>query len=879
MTARPLLATLQHRARRVMDEPPVVPSVKALLSVDGGTCPRDGSALVFDPWSPDRHRCPTCGDVARGDRHHRAWARWQHLWLGERIACLAALALEGNQDAAARGAALLAEYASRYVTYPNSDNVLGPSRLFFSTYLESIWVTNTFQGALSLRETGALDDDVLAATNRMAEEAATLITEFNEGFSNRQTWHNAALVALALWFEDEELLRASLEGPTGLVAHLTQGFGADGAWFEGENYHLFALRGLLIGLDLARTAGLDAFGDKDLAARLGAALRAPLLTALPDLTFPARKDSRFGVSLAQPMYLELWEVGASLLPDAADLADWLELLYAAPAPPARDFDSWLHDAGRPAPPRRTRADLSWWMSTLPERASGSQGAGWKPASRLLQGQGLAVLRTGDRYASLECGGAGGGHGHPDRLHLTLHQDGVHWLPDPGTGSYVSRDLAWYRSTMAHNAPRLDGVSQSLAQASCLAFDARDEWSWVQGRFGDVVRTVVSGPAHLLDVVELSSAASHVLDLPWHIGGEWEVTSPGAWEPASLDEPFVTAAEQWIPAAGGAVSVRARTGSASLALSMVGAATLLRVTAPGLPGGPSAPFLLARTTGSAVRIVSAITRDAAAPGVRAEGELYLVEQGGAVTRHHPVHEGWQVEAPGGTVTLGGRRVVEAVAPPPAHRESGAHVVAPFHDGAVGELAGGEPQLVIDRADQYRRSEEPWDEEGSFSAVGWVGWHDGGLAVVVEVTKPECTFRPANATPLLLDNEPDDIHSDGIELFAQLAAGKPVFGFLMVPEAGGTVRTSGAGGTVGEPGMVAALWMPTEGGYRIEARVELPGWDHLTPGSEIGFDLLVNEMRPGRVRRAGQLVWGGDGGWVWLRGDRQDPAQLGTLELGA
>src|SRR5256885_13563329 len=46
-----------------------------------------------------------------------------------------------------------------------------------------------------------------------------------------------------------------------------------------------------------------------------------------------------------------------------------------------------------------------------------------------------------RYVSLECGQLGGGHGHPDRLHFTLHAGGVHWLADPGTGSYVARDVA------------------------------------------------------------------------------------------------------------------------------------------------------------------------------------------------------------------------------------------------------------------------------------------------------------------------------------------------------------------------------------------------------------------------------------------------------
>src|SRR6267154_1571767 len=123
---------------------------------------------------------------------------------------------------------------------------------------------------------------------------------------------------------------------------------------------------------------------------------------------------------------------------------------------------------------------------------------WSPRSVLLESQGLPVLRAAGRYVSLECGPYGGGHGHADRLHLTLHADGVHWLADPGTGSYVAHDLFWYRSTLAHNAPRLDGTSQSPGGAVCETFDISGEWAWVRGRYGEIARTVVSGPGYLLD---------------------------------------------------------------------------------------------------------------------------------------------------------------------------------------------------------------------------------------------------------------------------------------------------------------------------------------------------------------------------------------------
>src|SRR5438034_6819588 len=325
-----LLAHLVARAAPLLERLPPIPTVKALLSADGGICPDDGATLAFDPWSPQQHRCPRCGKTWSGERHDRHWARFQHLWLAERAAHLATLAaLGGNASAGARAAEILRAYARSYWQYPNRDNVLGPSRLFFSTYLESIWIGNYVAAAALLRASGKLEDATAQEVSRVADEAANLIGEFDEGFSNRQTWNNAALAAIAGWFEDEDLAKRAIEGPTGLLEHLLRGFGRDGMWYEGDNYHLFALRGLLTGAAWARLAGVDIFSEPKLAVRVRAALLAPALTALPDFTFPARKDSRFGVSLAQPAYLELWEVGLGNLGmrDAGsgmrELSSWL----------------------------------------------------------------------------------------------------------------------------------------------------------------------------------------------------------------------------------------------------------------------------------------------------------------------------------------------------------------------------------------------------------------------------------------------------------------------------------------------------------------------------------------------------------------------------
>jgi hypothetical protein len=102
-------------------------------------------------------------------------------------------------------------------------------------------------------------------------------------------------------------------------------------------------------------------------------------------------------------------------------------------------------------------------------------------------------------------------------------------------------------------------------------------------------------------------------------------------------------------------------------------------------------------------------------------------------------------------------------------------------------------------------------------------------------------------------------------------------MIVPEPGGRLRVRPAGGLAGQAEWVQGGWCATADGYGITFAIRPPGWPPSHPRREIRFDLLVNEMRPGRVRRAGQLVWTGGGGWVYLSGDRQAPERFGLVTL--
>jgi hypothetical protein len=255
------------------------------------------------------------------------------------------------------------------------------------------------------------------------------------------------------------------------------------------------------------------------------------------------------------------------------------------------------------------------------------------------------------------------------------------------------------------------------------------------------------------------------------------------------------------------------------------------------------------------------------------------------RHANVSDGWDVSVRAGTIALRGLRRAAAVTPRPLidpdrrtpTRGLAFHArEAPTLDGTLASFDLAQP-LVLDYEDQYRRGEEPYAGPEDFSALAGVSWDDDALYVGLEVTKAELLVRPDGAELLRLDNEPDDIHADGAQIYVRPEPDGPVYGFLVVPASDdGRIRVRGIGGTSGDPSMVRGAWQPSENGYTLSLAITFPQW-HPRPGQEIGFDLLVNRIEPGRERRSGQLVWSGGGGWVYLRGDRQDPESFGVLEL--
>jgi hypothetical protein len=245
-----------------------------------------------------------------------------------------------------------------------------------------------------------------------------------------------------------------------------------------------------------------------------------------------------------------------------------------------------------------------------------------------------------------------------------------------------------------------------------------------------------------------------------------------------------------------------------------------------------------------------------------------------TRHHHLStaDGWQITVLRANyervITLGGLTGAEESEDAPV-------------PSSTTELEGAQPLVVgtvLDvelGAESYRRSEQSWEEAGCPSATVSVEWTGHALLIGVDVPRSDRTFAPPDAANVY-DNESPDINGDGVQLYLGTLRG--LSGWMLVPEAESSRVRVRALSEWPVPQPIEAEWRPTEHGYGMRIEIPLEGSLALD-GSIVALDVIVNEKPVGRERRRGQLVMSNTegGGWVYLRGDRHDPALLIPFSL--
>lgn len=502
-------------------------------------CKRDGVRLTFDPYK-DENICPKCGMRYTEENFRRARLCYYHHWLSQMAVLGGIVYLISEEDKYAQLVkTILSDYAAYYASYPNNDNELGPTKVFQSTYMESVWLTY-LAGAYDMVEHCSLfsRQDKEGIMNDLFQCSAQVIRDYDEGRNNRQAFNNSALCAVALISQDKELLQYALEGTHGFIYHMSESVLEDGMWYEGDNYHFATVPSLVTIAEMCLNYGINLYDKTFKGHSLKDLFQAPLVSLQPDLTFPSRKDSPYQTYICQRWYAGLYEVAYRRYGSKC-FGQILNMMYQNET----NLDGRLYNAAGvmdifPAEKAdRSRLDWRGFLNAQPDL--GKEAALPCTQSATMQGTGLSIIRQEEdnSYCSLDYGHYGGGHGHPDRLQLTFFAKGRRWLTDYGTGQYYFDDLKWYRSTLSHNTVMVDSSDHETVCGTETIFKDEKEFTLVEAVVKDIKpgvnmsRTLIKfreGP--LLDHVEMASHTEHDYDYVLHSVGELELMNKEACPP-------------------------------------------------------------------------------------------------------------------------------------------------------------------------------------------------------------------------------------------------------------------------------------------------------------------------------------------------------------
>jgi len=461
-------------------------------------CPDHAVELSFDPRTPDQHRCPDDGRVFSGEPYDSAW-RW---FVNNRLSTAAfelslVWRLNGNEACRRRVEAILLGYARCYSRYPPSpERPFGRGRATFQSLDEAVWLIPLIRAYDLIRESMSPKDRRLVELDLIRPAAEHLVGEKYHRLHNIECWHNTAVGAAGLCLDDPDLIRIAIDDEFGFHHQLAEGVRDDGLWWEGStSYHFYALAALMTMAQMSE-GGEEEEAEKSAlwrSERLHRMFSAPVDLALgSDLRLPATNDCWFFTSLlgdvchGVPHGASFYEVAFGWYGDPS-FAWVLEHNYRHHHRSRTSLEALLYGTELPFPPgsasltesasdSRSALDSGSALDCGSASVAESNSAG-DPDPRVFASSGLALLRSEDPLSHqmsvlLKYGPHGGGHGHPDKLSISLNTCGAFLSPDLGTPGYgIDLNQTWYRQTISHNTVVVDGRSQPAAGGELVAFES------------------------------------------------------------------------------------------------------------------------------------------------------------------------------------------------------------------------------------------------------------------------------------------------------------------------------------------------------------------------------------------------------------------------
>jgi len=550
----------------------------------------------------------------------------------QRLATDLALEFARTNDARYAGAALkiFTAYADQYSALETAFHGDRNSGALHAQLLdEARWLVAMAEAYEILLAADSVPEDTHRAIVTGLFEPAVAVELGGNMPNNHQWWFNAAMGVTGYVLGRRDWIDTAVRGERGFLRHLAAQINDDGLLFElsmAYQHFAFIAYAHLAGAaerhgedlwhaeadDATASDGLN--GRKSLKLMLDAAAHFPF----PDSTMPAIKDSGpQGLSFVQPFY--------------TDFADFYEQHYCGDAQHMQALRALAAAANARAGGQAPAA------ATAPPEGAFALNGITRNGSSLFPSSGYAVLRSDAHSldapaATFVFGPYGGGHGHPDKLSLTLYAFAELVLPD--TGRYAYGDplhQSWANQTLAHNTIVADRTSQKPMNIPGMTvwaeappgdtgvlreFIAEKDFQLARATCDTAVdgvtldRTVVLFGGALIDVFSAAADRARVFDYALHINGSYTSGNLGLAEyPKDLGRDFGYQHLEDVRAApretGAPWNTDWRTpGGRGLHIAAFGAGRLAAVArAPGNPADTSLPVFLLRDKGERARFIT------------------------------------------------------------------------------------------------------------------------------------------------------------------------------------------------------------------------------------------------------------------------------------
>ncbi len=578
----------------------------------------DGTHLNAPPeykCHPGPYVCPSCGKKYDGERYQAAQALKVHHLLSQAALDLALVAaIEHKPEYEAKAAEILLKYSD---VYPGPHTNATTGGMMLQSLDEAVWVIRLAKAYDLVRND--LPADQRAKIEKFLRTVAEGLIKCSGG-GNWSSWHSSAVGVIGYAIEDEKLVTWSLDFVKG---QLTRELPDDCIWPESIHcYHYYVVQAFTHLAEAARHAGVDLYRWEPKPGKsMMQMLIAPLNYTYPDMRLPAINDGWFE---SYPP-AEVYETAYRLDPDPRFA--WV-LASRSPKGPVYAGNS-VRDEGVTL--RNSRYALLFG-SDLPTNLVRP-----KLTSANYPVLGIRTLRSSDDTAMMTFHyGPFVGHGHPDKMGITLFAHGKLWAADYGTQGYGSQSVWWFKSGYSHNMIIVDGKNPAATKeraADIWTGDPEGARSTTAEAYPGVkwTRTVIRVGDYFVVRDQMVSDESHTYDFYLHSEGrlilDGQVGDPAAVEPAT---DWIKDLKSW--SASDTLSGRWEFGSKALDIRMIGSSPITPLVGecPSDTAADPIPLLIARQTGKSAEFITVLYSHFADAEltVNRDGDNLVIEHDGA-----------------------------------------------------------------------------------------------------------------------------------------------------------------------------------------------------------------------------------------------------------